>query len=300
MTARRTLTVLAVILVLAAFLFALLSQAGRLRDFAWDVAAPYLLVAALLALLRGPFIVYPWWRIVRSWGYPLDWWRSVRVYFHSGLARYIPGQYWYVLGRAYLAEAAGLPKTITAASTLVESVLGTGAAAGVAVLGLIFAPAWTPPVMTLFVALSLLIPLVTLLLTGSPLAARFWEWIMRRFKRPPLPSQLSWLDAIKALLASYMDWTLYGLVAAFTLAGISGGAYLSQTPAVAGIFVASVLGAGILLFIPQGIVVREGILVYLLTTLLSVPLPEAIAAAALTRLIAMAAEALWALVALRL
>ena len=50
---------------------------------------------------------------------------------------------------------------------------------------------------------------------------------------------------------------------------------------------------------PLGIVVREGILVYLLNTLLAVPLPEAIAAAALTRLIAMGAEGLWALVALR-
>jgi len=101
------------------------------------------------------------------------------------------------------------------------------------------------------------------------------------------------------VLGSYLDWTLYGLVALFTLAGVSGGEYLSQAPAVIGIFVASVLGAGILLFVPLGIVVREGIFVYLLNSLLAVPLPEAIAAAALTRLIAMAAEGLWALAALR-
>ncbi len=66
------------------------------------------------------------------------------------------------------------------------------------------------------------------------------------------------------------------------------------------IFAASVLGAAVVLFVPQGIVIREGILVYLLNALLNVPVPEAIAAAALTRLVAMSAEGLWALAALRM
>jgi hypothetical protein len=299
LTFRRTLTVAAGVIVVGAFLLALLSQAGALRDYRWEVSPSFLAAAGLVALLRGPFLVYPWWQIVRSWGYSLGWWRAMRVYFHSGLARYIPGQYWFVLGRVYLAEARGVPKSVTAASTLVESVLGTGTAAGVALLGLATAPGWSQAVMALFIALALLIPVLLVFLIGSPLAARFWDWAMQRFKRPPLPSQLSWSGAIKALLGSYLDWTLYGLVAAFTLVGVSGGAYLPQSPAVAGIFVASVLGAGMLLFIPLGIVIREGILVYLLNTLLAVPLPEAIAAAALTRLIAMSAEGIWALAALR-
>lgn len=299
MTLRRTVTTIAALLVVAAFLYALITQAGELRDYNWDVVPGYLGVAAMFALLRGPSFVYPWWRIVRSWGYPLGWWQAVRIYFHSGLARYIPGQYWFVLGRVYLAEARGVPKTITAASTLVESVLGTGTAAAVALLGFATLPNWSPVMTALFIALGLLLPPLMVWLIGSPHAARFWDWVMHRFNRPPLPSQPSWLGAIQATLGSYFDWVLYGLVAAFTLAGVSGGAYLSQAPAVIGIFVASVLGAGILLFVPLGIVVREGIFVYLLNSLLTVPLPEAIAAAALTRLIAMAAEGLWALAALR-
>ena len=75
---------------------------------------------------------------------------------------------------------------------------------------------------------------------------------------------------------------------------------MTEAPAIVGIFAASVLGAAVVLFVPQGIVVREGILVYLLSTLLGVPVPEAIVAAALTRLIAMGAEGLWALAALRM
>ena len=68
-------------------------------------------------------------------------------------------------------------------------------------------------------------------LTGSPLSARFWNWLMRLVKRGPLPAQLSWLDATRALLGCCANWIAYGLIAAFALAGASGGAYLAQAPA---------------------------------------------------------------------
>src|SRR6266566_9809048 len=140
---KRILLIAAGALIVGAFLLALVSQAGELRDYRWDVEPLYLVVAGLAALLRGPFIVYPWWRIVRSWGYRLGWWQAVRLYFHSGLARYIPGQYWYVLGRAYLAENQGIPKSVTAASTLVETLMVTGSVGGVALLGLATVPGWS-------------------------------------------------------------------------------------------------------------------------------------------------------------
>jgi hypothetical protein len=297
-TLKRILSLAAGVLIVGAFLFAFYSQIGTLRDFKWDVAPLFLVAAGAAALLRGPFMVYPWWRIVRSWGYELGWWRGVRVYFHSGLARYLPGQYWYVLGRAYLAEAQGVPKSVTAAATLVETVLGTGSAGGVALLGVATAPGWGTGIVALMVGLGVVIAPLMVALSGSGLSARFWNWLMGLVKRGPLPSRLSWGDATLALAGSYVDWVLYGLIAAFALAGVSGGAHLMQIPAIVGIFSASVLGAAVVLFVPQGIVIREGILVYLLNSLLNVPVPEAIAAAALTRLFAMGAEGLWALAAL--
>ena len=154
--------------------------------------------------------------------------------------------------------------------------------------------------MALLLVAGLAVPPLLVAITGSPLSGRFWNWLLRLARRGPLPAQLSWGEAIRALLGCYANWILYGLIAAFALAGASGGAYLAQAPAVIAIFAASVLGAAIVLFVPQGIVVREGILVYLLNALLGVPVPEAIAAAALTRLIAMGAEGLWALAALRM
>jgi uncharacterized membrane protein YbhN (UPF0104 family) len=103
------------------------------------------------------------------------------------------------------------------------------------------------------------------------------------------------------VVTAYGNWTLYGLVASLSLAGVSAdaGTYLASFPAVIGCFCASVLGAAVVLFVPQGLVVREGVFVFLLNTLLGVPIPEAVAAAALTRLIATLAEAAWASIAMR-
>ena len=86
-----------------------------------------------------------------------------------------------------------------------------------------------------------------------------------------------WL--IVSLAAAYGNWLLYGMIAVFAL-GRHKPQWLylpAEAPRIIGCFTASVLGAAVVLFVPQGIVVREGVFVFLLSTLLSVPVPEAVA-----------------------
>jgi hypothetical protein len=293
----RTLKLLAALLVVGVFVWAFASQAGKLQNLEWRVEWPLLSAAGLVALGRGVWIVYPWWRIVRSWGYKLPWKRAVRLYFHSGLARYIPGQWWFVAGRAYLAEREGVPAAVTVAGTALETVMLTGTALLVGLVGLATVPSggvfdWT--------WLTVAGAVATLLLVSSPqLLARLTNWLLHITRRGTLPSTLSTADMLKTLGGCVANWVMYGLVAALLLAGLSGGYYLALTPAMVGIFALSVLGGSLLIFMPQGIVVREGVLVYLLQTLLGVPLPVALGVAALTRLFSMGAEGVWALVALK-
>lgn len=289
------------VLVIGAFLWALAGQAGEITGHSWQVAPLWIVLAAICALARGPLIVYPWWRIVYAWGYGFEWWRAVRVYFHSGLARYIPGQYWFVLSRALLAEREGVPKRVTAASTIAETLVVTGAAGGVALVGLQQVPGWSEGVKLLLLAGGIAVPMLLVALVASTQAARIWTRLAKLLKYDLPRSRLAWEDASYAVVASYGNWALYGLIASFSLAGVSAttGAFLTLIPAVMGCFCASVLGAAVVLFVPQGIVVREGVFVFLLNTLLGVPIPEAVVAAALTRLIATLAEGVWAAVALR-
>jgi len=296
-----TLKIAGSVLVIGAFLWALASQAEEIRRYSWQFSPTWLVLAFVFAMLRGPLVVYPWWRIVRAWGYGFNWWRAMRVYLHSGLARYIPGQYWYVVSRALLAEGEGVPKRVTTAATVFETVLVTGAAGGVALVGLQQVPGWTEPVRYLLMLGGIVTPLILFALVSAEPITRIWARLARKLKFDLPRPRLAWEDSNAAIISSYLNWALYGLVAAFCVTGVGtdATAYIGQYPAIMGCFCASVLGAAVVLFVPQGIVVREGVFAFLLNTLLGVPIPEAIVAAALTRVIATTAEGVWAAIALR-
>jgi hypothetical protein len=294
----RMLSPLVGIAVVAVFLVVLAGQAESLRAYSWRPAPQYLAAAALAALVRGVPVVYPWWRLVLASGNPLPWARAVRLYFHSGLARYLPGQWWFVLGRAYLAEREGVRAAVTTSSTVIETVMLTGSAIAVALVGLATLPAWRSSVTPYVIAL---VPVASLALLASP---RLVSWLsnqaLKLAGREPLSIVLPAKETARVLVGCVANWVLYGLIAFFLLAGLTGGEHLSQALAVVGIFSASVLGGSIWLLVPQGIGIREGVLVYLLSSLLGIPVPVAIAVAALTRLFAMGAEGLWALAGLKM
>lgn len=295
---RRIARIALTLVVIGAFLIALGTQAGALRDYDWHVEPAYLMMAALVALGRGVPVVYPWWRIVTAWGYRLPWWRAVRVYFHSGLARYLPGQWWFVVGRVYLAEREGIRKAATASSTAIETVLLTGSALVIAGFGLVTLPIWSDLAARFLILLAAVTAI--LLAESHHLIEQLSERLLRWKGYEPMPARLRLGDTTQILAGCYANWLMYGLIAALLLAGLAGESYLLQTLSVIGIFATSVLGGAVLLFVPQGIGVREGVLVYLLHTLLGVPVPVGIAVAALTRLVAMLAEGVWALVSLKL
>jgi hypothetical protein len=194
-----------------------------------------------------------------------------------------------------------VPPAATTASTVLETVVVTGAAAGVALLGLSGGTSsrWDAAPNLLLLAAAIAAPIALTGIMMSDLPVRAWNRLADLVKRGRLSAaRLSARDARDAVVAAYGNWLLYGIVAALALYGVSGGGYTYPATAVVGIFAASVLGGAVFLFVPQGIAVREGVLVYLLNALLSVPVPEAIVTAALTRLIAMAAEGVWAVAAL--
>ncbi len=290
--ALRLLRVVVSALVIAAFLAALASQFGQLQSYNWRASPGYIAAAALIAGARGATLTYPWWLVVRGWGYKLDWWRAVRLYFLSGMARYLPGQWWFVLGRAHLAEREGVPKGITTAATALETVLLTGSALVTALLGIAAVPAlsgYAP-----YLLLAAVGAAVALLYSPRPLE-RVSGRVLRRFKQEPPEARLGTTDTARALAGCFVNWLMYGLTAFFMLVGLGGSQYLTLAPATVGLFAASVLGGSLGLLVPQGLVIREGVLVYLLGTLLGIPLPLGVAVAALTRLLAIVAEGIWAL-----
>lgn len=302
----RAARIIVAVLVVGVFLVTLVSQAGALRDFSWQIEPWYLVAAAAIAVSRGPVVVYPWWRIVRAWGYNVPWGRAVRLYFHSGLARYLPGQWWFVLGRVHLAEKEGVDRSATAASTVLETLILAGSAAAISLLGLAAIPAMSGSAVLLIglsITLSLLLVASPQILTrASNSAARWLQGRSAMLLRLTVlrDKRLSAADTLMIFTGCCGNWLLYGATAWLLLVGVAGGGYLGNGLPVVGLFAASVLGGSLGFVVPQGLLIREGALVYLLHTLLGVPIPAGLAVAALARLFSIGAEGLWALISLRL
>src|SRR5215213_9985211 len=61
----------------------------EIRAYPWHVEWGYVLLALLILIARGPIICMGWRLILIHLGYPLPWPTAIRIYFYSGLAKYM-------------------------------------------------------------------------------------------------------------------------------------------------------------------------------------------------------------------
>jgi glycosyltransferase 2 family protein len=290
---RRWLQVLVVALVLFFFGLALYSQLPLILSYPWTFDPIYFAIALVLLVARGPAQVLPWWAIIRRLGYRLPFRRSIRITYHSALARYIPGQLWYAVSRVYLAEKEGVPRLVTAVSMGLEMALLVISAALVASLSLLV---WRDaPLLLGGVVLAALLGLVL----QPRLLFRGLNWGLTRLGRQPLEVELSRVDILRLLGPFVFNWLVYGLMSFALTASLYPALRLAQAPAITGLFTAAWLIGFLTIIVPQGLVVREGLVFTFLTTLLGVPAPVATASALLSRAWTMLGEALWAAISTR-
>jgi glycosyltransferase 2 family protein len=291
---RRWAQVLTVALVLVFFGLALYSQLPLIVSYRWVFDPAYFALAWIIVIARGPAQVYPWWAIVRRLGYTIPFRRSIRIVYHSALARYLPGQMWYAVSRVYLTDKEGIPRVVTVVSLGLEMALLIVSAGLVASLSLLVwrdAPLW--------LGLVVLVVLMALVLQPRFLFGVL-NWGLARIGRQPLEVELSRLDILLLLWPFVFNWLVYGIVSFALTASLYPTLAWAQAPAVTGLFTAAWLVGFLTIIVPQGLVVREGLIFTFLTTLLGVPAPVATASALLSRLSTMLGEGIWAAISTRL
>jgi hypothetical protein len=164
------------------------------------------------ALVILPFFFFfsalGWDIALRFLGYRIGFGRAQVAWGQPLLARYVPGNVLYVLGRVLLSERAGVPRRITVASIVYEQAVSATSAVVVASYFIIQHPdlqgesyRW---------AVLLLIPAAIALLhpkVFGPLANR----VLRVFGREPLPAVIP-LRGVIALIAFYtLNWLVIAL-----------------------------------------------------------------------------------------
>jgi hypothetical protein len=197
------------------------------------------------------------------WGSSMPWYKGLRVFFVTNLARYIPGAIWQFAGLAGMTmEAGGSPTAAAVGVILLQIVtLATGI-----MLTVSAAPRLLPLTAGLTSAEQLAIAslLVGLLVVALPhLLPRIRSLLERVLKRPvPLPSpprgQFAWY-----VVRCAGNWLIYGFAFWLFSRALLGQGAPSPWVAITS-YVASYLAGLIAVFAPGGIVVREGAIVGLL------------------------------------
>jgi uncharacterized membrane protein YbhN (UPF0104 family) len=290
---RRWAQIAITLLILVFFGLALYDLAPKIASYEWRLEWGWLLLALVLLVARGPLPVWGWWLIMQRLGYPLPFRKSIRMVYYSALAGFLPGSMWHAVSRVYLAEQRGIPKLITTVSVVLESALNLLAAVAVAGLSLL---AWPDP------PLWAVIPAAVGLMSAvwrPDLFFRLVDWTLARLGRKPLGVSLSPGDVVRITVPFALNWLAFGAIFYALLASLYPTLSLLYMPVVTGIFTVAWVGGYLAIIVPQGLGVREFIIVTLLAVL-GVPAPVATAAALLARLWSLLGIGVWGAISTKL
>lgn len=255
---RRLLLRLAQLALVAATVYFLVAYLVRswstISTYDWSLHGGWLALSALAFLVFYLMQAIAWWALLRGCGAPSRFWPAASVWGKSILARYVPGNVFMFVGRAWMSHSQGLQVERVSAAMVYEQALGLcSALLAVAVLF----PFWEyhPGVTALsLVAIPVLIGLMHPRLFG-PLAGR----ILRLLRRPPLDVTVGF-GAVLALLCFFTASWLFAGAGAWLLARATTGLGVESLPLVI-VAYASAYVAGMVAFVfPSGIGVREAVL----------------------------------------
>lgn len=234
-------------------------------DFAAYAPSMPRLVLATVALVVFYLLHAQLWRLItielgeRFIGFRA----ALRMYFVSGLGRYIPGRFWQIAGMAVMAQRAGLSAIAATAASLIAQVAFI--TSGLLYLAIVL-PAWGG------VAMPVVAAAVAILLSIGVFAGR--HWIAGRVQR--LKPAVDRLDRVRGTVA--LQWWI-GYAISWLVLGAAFVLFVSafvpleigQQRHVAGAVAAAYLGGLLFIFSIAGLGVREAVMGSLLVTVMPAP-----------------------------
>ena len=220
----------------------------------WELRPGLLVVSGVLVLVYYLLSALVWWSILRASGLPAARRSTVATWAKSILARYLPGNVFMFLSRAWMSHRQGLDIDRVTAGMVYEQVLNV---AGALVVTAALFPFWHYERSDTAWAL-LAIPIIVVALhprVFAPLAAR----LLRALHRPPLTRVLSFRAVLGLLVVFAGLWLVAGL-AMWTLAAAVTDVTAAAYPEITAGFAIAFVAGMVVFFVPSGLGVREGVL----------------------------------------
>jgi len=270
--------VMAIFLFLGRIVWENWNQVQR-ENFAFHI--PLLLLSTLIFVLSYLIQVWAWYLITLRLEIAIPFRDTVAGWFYSQLGKYLPGKVWLFLGRFYLYDSKGKSRKAITVALYLEAVTLIMAAGLVFLLSLLFLKEVKP--FTLGIPLSgmILLFLLSLFFLHPKVLEKIFNTVLVRLKREPFYIPISYPQILWILTVCVLSWVIGGVgfyVFVDSVWNISFEHILFLTGALA---ISSILGL-LALFAPSGLGVREGVLVYLLSSIM--PTSVAVILSVLTRL----------------
>lgn len=245
------------------------SNATTLEDFEFELNYFYLFVSFLILLLFILSQYILWHFITRHNKCNLAFLKSIKLRAYSEFGKYVPGK---VLGYAILLQEysnEGKSKLQLSFSMFIEMLSSILSAALLFLVTLFFTDIQEFRIYR-FTALALLI--LFFLLIHPRIINYFTSWIFKIANREPVLLNISYLDLLKMIFLYALNFMIFGfsfilLIKSFYDVNFSDYIFITGTTAAA-----SLIGL-FAIFVPAGLGVREGVLVFTLSLIL----PPAIA-----------------------
>jgi uncharacterized membrane protein YbhN (UPF0104 family) len=253
-------------------------------EFVWLVVAGALYLAGMVPMARY------WWRTLVSFGERPEWWATLRAYVVGHLGKYVPGKALVIVIRVGMLRPRASSVRLAVASVLVETLtlMAVGAGIGAIASGLVLNLDWRVTAAAMAVAIAVGIPMlppVARRLAGSA-ALDLRRMVVEGGQQPSAgssPHSLNFRLLGVGAIGAMMCWTLWGLSLWATLRaiGADGIEPLHDLPMLVAAVSLSVV-AGFVSMLPGGLVVRDALLLELLSPACGAA--DALLAAALLRL----------------
>ena len=249
----------------------------------------YSVTLSLAAAMAGAWCMMLAWRaVLADLGSPLRLGTAARVSFVGQLGKYVPGAVWALAAHVELGHDAGVPRRRGLAAVAVSLAVAVAAGLGLAALTL---PLTSPQATRHFWWVLAAVPVIVLGLC-PPVLGRLIDRVLALTAWPPLERRPSWGGLARALGWTALGWLALGAQVWLLLAGMTGRETSVLLLAIGGYALA--YSAGLLLVVfPNGIGVREIILIAVLAPV--VPHGTALAIALAARLLTTAADLAWGL-----
>jgi uncharacterized membrane protein YbhN (UPF0104 family) len=247
------------------------SSWNQVKDASFTFGILPLILSTLIFVFSYFIQVWAWYLITRRLKIALSPSETLRIWFYSQLGKYLPGKIWILLGRISYYESRGKSKKSTSVALYFEMVTLLMAGGLIFLAGHIFGGEIWQFHFRRYSGGLILLFFLGLVSLHPRVFQEILNWFLDRFNREHVSLSISYADILWILFVCILSWLVGGVgfyLFVDSVYPVAPQSILFLTGALA---ISSTLGL-VAIFAPSGLGVREGALVYLLSSMMATPI----------------------------